>query len=119
MSNIYGPIWKRNDGSYTINDGTYHATEDYPQGIQPAEVEAYLAEHPEALVPEPVPPAPSAEELARQEEQTLLAYLASTDWYVIRQTETGGVMEVPFQISQDRTLARDRISELRNEIAAL
>jgi hypothetical protein len=55
--------YKRKDGTYVV-DG-YHVC---PKEIDPigkydiAEVSAYLAEHPEALIPEPKPPEPSAEE---------------------------------------------------------
>lgn len=58
-----------------------------------------------------VPPPPTQEELDRQEEQTLLAYLASTDWYAIRLAETH--IEMPAGVVEERAAARARISELR------
>jgi hypothetical protein len=75
-------------------------------------IQAYLAAHPEALIPEPVPPEPTQEELDRREEQSLLAYLASTDWYAVRFAETG--QAIPEDVVTQRADARVRISELRN-----
>ncbi len=40
-------------------------------------------------------------------------YLDETDWYVIRQTETGELM--PEEVSKERALAREEISALRME----
>jgi len=59
---IEGPILYRTDGSYVIqlNWHPYQATKDYCPDIF-SEVEAYLVVHPEALIPEPLPPEPSAE----------------------------------------------------------
>jgi len=56
--------YKRADGTYVV-DG-YHVC---PKSIDPhgrydiAEVEAYLAKHPEALIDEPRPPEPTTEEI--------------------------------------------------------
>ena len=44
-------------------------------------------EHPEALVPEPVPTEPTVEEKATMKRREAQAYLDSTDWYVIRKME--------------------------------
>lgn len=41
----------------------------------------------------------------------LQSYLDSTDWYVIRQTETGAL--IPAEILESRRLAREEISVLR------
>jgi hypothetical protein len=51
----------------------------------------------------------------QQEMQQLLAYLASTDWYVIRAAEVGG--PVPNDIGMARDEARARISEIRDTFA--
>jgi len=51
------------------------------------------------------------EELDRREEQSLLAYLASTDWYAVRYAEIG--VPVPEDVALKRDDARARISELR------
>jgi hypothetical protein len=66
MMNIV-PIYQRPDGSYEVEGplGRYHvgSIEDDPIGvIHTNDVEAYLAEHPEALIDEPKPPEPSAAE---------------------------------------------------------
>jgi hypothetical protein len=102
--------------SLMVNDSMYHPTGlPYPIASlcdeSRAEVEAYLAEHPEALVDEPVPPPPTKEQIAAQEEQSLMVYLASTDWYAIRYAETGKA--IPEAILQERQSARDGISTLR------
>lgn len=65
--------------------------------------------------PVPVPPVPGAD--LYMEEQELLLYLESTDWYVIRNQETGA--EIPDQILTDRANARSRISEIRIELQNL
>lgn len=58
---IYGKIYNTKRG-YTINDGSYAVRPG--TDITDEMVEAYLAEHKDALVPEPVPPAPTSEQLA-------------------------------------------------------
>jgi len=108
------PIIKRIDGSYTLsyNGGRYGVNTNDNDCLFPfTEVEAYLKGHPEALIPEPVPPAPTQEELDTREIQTLTAYLASTDWYATRLAETGKA--IPTEILTSRQSARDRISELK------
>ena len=71
------------------------------------EVSAYLSEHPEALVPEPVPPPPTPEQVAEQARRANLSYLAATDWYSIRYAETGKV--IPEDILAKRQVARDAL----------
>jgi hypothetical protein len=106
MSN--NQVWKSDAYYHRYENGYWHAITD---ADKIAEVEAYLLDHPEALIPEPVPPEPTQEELDRREEQSLLAYLASTDWYAVRYAETG--TPVPEEVSKQREDARERISELR------
>lgn len=65
------PIYKRTDGTYEIASlsGRYHVC---PKSIDPlgqydiSEVESYLTDHPDALIDEPKPPKPSAEEKAKR-----------------------------------------------------
>ena len=45
-----------------------------------------------------------------KEIETLQSYLKNTDWYSIREAETGKPM--PDEIRKNRQSARDRISEL-------
>ena len=78
---------------------------DYPYDW--AKVSAYLAEHPEALIPEPVPPPPTPEQVAEQARRANLSYLAATDWYSIRYAETGKV--IPEDILAKRQVARDAL----------
>lgn len=70
---IYGKVYQRPDGSFVINDGSYHATNE--SAITISMVEAYLAAHHEALIPEPTSPAPTQEQLeamARNARDSLL-----------------------------------------------
>ena len=82
--------YKRKDGTYVV-DG-YHVCPKYidPHGkYDIAEVEAYLAEHPEALIPEPVPPPPTEAELAssiRSQRDALMR--ANVDCYNAARWET-------------------------------
>jgi len=111
--------YKRADGTYVVDN--YHVC---PKSIDPygkydiEEVEAYLLNHPEALISEPVPPAPTQEELDAREIQTLTTYLASTGWYSERASdyvESNGLYgkPTPPEILTARQAARDRISELK------
>lgn len=105
-------IYSRPDSTFVV-DG-YHVC---PKDVDPAgkydieELKAYLAEHPDALQPEPQPPAPTPEQLKEREIAEKLAYLASTDWYVVRFAEAG--VAIPAEVSTARSAARARIDELR------
>ena len=60
------PIYRRKDGSYIVrfNGGFYGINVGDEDCLFPySEIEAYLIDHPEALQPEPLPPAPSDEQL--------------------------------------------------------
>ena len=111
MQEVKEPIYKKENGSYVMMSDVTGKV-DYWCGFpdspdsRHAEVESYLAEHPEALVPEPVPP-PTPEQIAEQERQANLAYLASTDWYAIRFADTGEAM--PADIKTARQAARDAL----------
>jgi hypothetical protein len=78
-------VYKRADGTYEV-DG-YHVC---PKSIDPhgkydiAEIEAYLAEHPEALIDEPKPPKPTAEQIAQRERARITAALDAIDRKAIR-----------------------------------
>ena len=56
------------------------------------------------------PPAPTEEELQVVRNQEARAYLASTDWYVIRNQETG--VAIPEEIAIKRQEAREQIIEV-------
>jgi hypothetical protein len=77
--------YKRKDGTYVVDD--YHVC---PKSVDPygkydiAEVEAYLAEHPEALIDEPKPPKPTAEQIAQRERARIMAALDAIDRKAIR-----------------------------------
>ena len=50
---------------------------------------------------------PTAEQLQQEVSAEAKAYLVSTDWYVVRQTETG--VAIPLDIAQARSEARLKI----------
>jgi hypothetical protein len=61
---IYGKIYK-NEHGYTINDGMYAVRPG--TSITKDIVEAYLLDHPEALIDEPKPPQATPEQVAAAE----------------------------------------------------
>lgn len=58
-------------------------------------------------------PAPTEAELKQARIAELESYLASTDWYAIRESETG--VDIPADIKQARADARLEISSLRGD----
>lgn len=58
-------------------------------------------------------PEPSEEEIKQARISELEAYLSSTDWYAIRESETG--VDIPADVKQARADARAEISRLRGE----
>ena len=91
----------------------YHGKEKYEIGSE-VDGQSYdgIGDIPEWLSTEPTPDTP--EEIAlRAQQQTnreARAYLASTDWYVIRQQENG--TPIPQDILDARQAARDSIIEV-------
>ena len=73
----------RRDDSIVIFDMTNIGHPIYRDDPRYAEVEAYLAENPEALVPEPVPPPPTPEALASQARALRDARLVANDRQII------------------------------------
>lgn len=56
------------------------------------------------------PPLPTAEQLQEIENAEARFYLSNTDWYVIRQQETGEA--IPAEILAERAAARERVLAL-------
>ena len=54
-----------------------------------------------------VNPPPTPEQLQAQTNEEHRAYLASTDWYVVRFAETG--VPIPAEIAEARKLARESV----------
>ncbi len=109
----YTQIWDNGKYKHVRIDGMWNAITEEHYPAEYAEMMAYLAEHPEALVSEPVPPPPTPEQLLSQEMQQLLAYLASTDWYAIRKTMSGKA--IPQDVLDKCEAARQRISQIKME----
>ncbi|NCU30773.1 hypothetical protein EOM57_03120 [Candidatus Saccharibacteria bacterium] len=57
---------------------------------------------------------PTADELNERRISELESYLNSTDWYVVRRTDTG--VEIPPDVAAARQEARDEISALREQL---
>lgn len=104
-----GVIIRNSDGKYIVKrpSGPWDV---WPDTDYMVDVEAWIAEG-GIVQPEPAPPAPTPEELVEREIAEKLAYLASTDWYVVRYAETG--VAIPAEVSTARSAARTRIDELR------
>lgn len=62
-------------------------------------------------------PEPPEEEIKQARISELEAYLSSTDWYAIRESETG--IDIPADVKQARADARDEISRLRTELEGI
>ena len=112
LTNANEPIYKMMDflGGYHINN---YMVRPYDEGqlYTVAEVEAYLAAHPEALVPEPVPPPPTPAQLAAQRRQAILAEIVALDAKTIRPLRAGELNRVAEIEAQ--------VIALRAELAAL
>jgi hypothetical protein len=97
--------YKRKDGTYVVDD--YHVC---LKSVDPygkydiAEVEAYIIDHPEALIPEPVPPEPTEEELAARRVAEIIAELDRLDRASIRPIRAGEA---------------DRLTEIEAQVVAL
>ena len=108
---------------YSKTTGGFYSTEIHGDNIPADAVEISAAEH-QALINGqsegkritadengfPVlsdPPAPTAAEIQAQINAEHRAYLASTDWYIVRFAETG--VAIPDEIKIARQAARDSI----------
>ena len=119
---ITGYILKRSETDYVINcdaqgNGGYNVV---PKEVDPhnaytiAQVEAYLAEHPEHLLDAE---AIDAERQRQQELSSLKAYLASTDYIYSKCLELGLNVDTEYaDVVSQRKLARNRIQELEASI---
>ena len=78
-------IYSRKDGTFVV-DGYHVCSKDIdPIGKYDIdELKAYLAEHPEAVKEEPVPPPPSYEELAARAEAQRQTLFAEYDKHVLQ-----------------------------------
>lgn len=61
-------------------------------------------------------PQPTEEEIKQRRIQELESYLYSTDWYITRQMETG--TPIPADVRVKRMAAREKISQLREQLKA-
>ena len=76
-------VYKR-DNCYIVFGVTEIGVPCYKKDKMYEEIEAYLKDHPEALIPEPEPPKPTKEQLAEIDKQKALSYLQQTDWIVAK-----------------------------------
>jgi hypothetical protein len=61
-------------------------------------------------------PKPTQESSSQARISGLESYLSATDWYAIRESETG--IDIPAEVKQARANAREEISRLREEAKA-
>ena len=81
--------------SHGIGIAVYFQDTDYPA------IQSYLIEHPEALVPEPVPPPPTPEQIKASRIAEIKAQLSALDSKSIRpirEGETARVAEIVAEI---------------------
>ena len=108
------PIYRKANGTYVMTRPSSGQIDFWcgfpgdPDGCH-AEVEAYLAsltpeEREKALIPEPVPPPPSPEQLAVQRRQAILAEITALDAKTIRPLRAGEL---------------DRVAEIEAQVVAL
>ena len=99
-------VMSRADNYFKDLNGTVYAYDD-------RQVADGLAGDKTAMTPEEVEahinPAPTPEQLQQQANAEARAYLAETDWYVIRLQETDE--PVPAEILAERSAARARVIE--------
>lgn len=112
-------IYTRADGSYVINQGTYHVPDLGEWKELYKQVHQYAQEHPEVVQPEPPYEEPelTPEEKLNQDIFEYQNYLNSTDWYLVRSLETGA--PVPEEVTQKRAEARIAIDALREQLGNL
>ena len=93
----------------TKNGSPYGVGLDAPEEL--AEVEAYLSAHPEALVPEPVPEPPTAEQVAATARAAILAQLDDLDRRSIRPLRAREMTKV-VELETQASALRDRLAAL-------
>lgn len=98
--------------------GTIFTEEQYDEAYEYVSANGYTIEEVEAVdgvrqfkiveIPQP-----TEAELKQARIAELESYLASTDWYAIRESETG--IDIPADVKQARADARTEISSLRGD----
>jgi len=111
------PVYRKSNGTYVITRAEtgdldyWCGFPDDPNGCH-AEVQSYLAEHPEALVPEPVPPPPTPEQIKAQRIAQIKARLGEIDLETAR---PGRAVSLGIQTKADT----DKLAELESEASDL
>lgn len=81
----------------------YRDSDGNVYGFLPNDID--VTEMTDAEVDAHINPKPTPEQLAERAKSDAHSYLANTDWYVIRQSETGVV--IPEEVSENRARARE------------
>lgn len=72
-------IYTRPDGSFLLNQGSYHVPNEGEWAALWALVDVYAKEHPEVVLAEPTPPEPTLEELRKAKLNELNSAFASVE----------------------------------------
>jgi hypothetical protein len=97
-----------------VRDGLPVAFDPAVHPKEVAEIKAYLAEHPEALIPEPQPPEPTPEEIAAAEEARIEAEETEKDrafYRAFRKANEDGEL-APLEIAMQAVTKLKAIKEL-------
>lgn len=113
-----GNIFILTDNSHFHPTGAWYRVPADDSDLK-SEVESYLAEHPEALVPEPVPPEPSAEELAARRIQELKSKLYDIDVKTARPARLVALGRATQEDLDKLNALEDEAEVLREELRGL
>lgn len=116
-------IWQTDKYKHYFENGAWHAIAEKTNQDIKDRVEAYLLDHPEALIPEPKPSEPTTDEIKAQAIAEARTYLYQTDWIVIKIAEAAALGQdvdaLKIQYAPElleRANARARINELEETV---
>lgn len=112
------PISKTANGYIIGYNGKRYAVNDTPGAWTVADVESYLASHPDALQPEPLPPPPTDAQLeaaAEAQRQALFAKYDDAVWIIEQQAKRGSITQAECDARLAPWYAFARALELVND----
>lgn len=84
-----------------------------------ADIDAYLAEHPDALIPEPLPPEPTPEERAAQRRAAIIAELNALDAQAVQYIRATMEGTIDKEGTKRYKANKKRVKELKAELQTL